>query len=172
DCKKLTGVFMKQILLFLSLVGCIVISRWVPHPINFTALISVALFSGSFWRASSVRFAIPLVAMFVSDFIIGFYPGIEINYLAIACCVLVAPSLNSKPLTIATRSFSASLIFFVISNLGVWLSAGLYPLTLQGLQTCFIMALPFYKGILLGALFYSFVLYGAYRLKFLELKYG
>lgn len=163
---------MKQIVLFLSLVGCILISRWVPHPLNFTALISVALFSGSFWQSSSLRFAIPLVAMFISDFFIGFYPGIEINYIAIAACVLVAPSLNTKPLTIAARSFYASVLFFVISNLGVWAMAGLYPLTLQGLQTCFVLAIPFYKGTLLGALFYSFVIYGAYRLKFLELKYG
>lgn len=163
---------MKQIILFLSLVACIIFSRWIPHPLNFTALISVALFSGSFWQSSSVRFAIPLVAMFVSDFIIGFYPGIEMNYLAIATCVLVAPSINAKPFTIATRSFLASLLFFVISNFGVWAFAGLYPLTVQGLQTCFILAIPFYKGTLMGALFYSFVLYGAYRLKVLELKYG
>ena len=163
---------MKQIIVFLSLVGCIVISRWVPHPLNFTALISVALFAGSFWQASSLKFAVPLFAMFISDFIIGFYPGIEINYLAIVACVLVAPSMTSKPLTIAARSFLASVLYFVISNLGVWIFAGLYPMTLQGLQTCFVLALPFYKGILLGALFYSSVLYGAYRLKFLELKYG
>jgi hypothetical protein len=86
--------------------------------------------------------------------------------------VLVAPSLNAKPLTIATRSFLASIVFFVISNLGVWLFAGLYPMTIQGLETCFVMAIPFYKGTLLGALFYSSIFYGAYRLKFLELKYG
>ena len=38
-----------------------------------------------------------------------------------------------------------SLIFFVLSNLGVWWEGLLYPRTAAGLLDCFVMAMPFYK---------------------------
>ena len=57
-------------------------------------------------------------------------------------------------------SLSSSLIFFVITNFGVWISGSMYPMDLQGLITCYVMALPFYKGTLLGFMCYSTFLFG------------
>lgn len=166
--------------IFMSLVTLLLVARWVPHPHNFTPLLAVALFSGSFWRKTHWRFVAPLFALFISDAVIGFYPGIEMNYIALALSVLVAPQLAASLWSVGVRSFLASALFFVVSNLGVWLFAGLYPLTLAGLQTCFILAVPFFSATLGSTLLYSVTLYSLYRFAytqngfegFLKLKHG
>lgn len=155
--------FAQDFLIFFSLVAVVAISRWIPHPANFTALTGVALFSGSYWARKQWRFATPLAAMFVSDMVLGFYPGISITYLAVAACVLLSPVLSASLWKVLSRSVWASLVFFVVSNLGVWLSGGLYPMTFEGLQTCFVMAIPFYSATLTSSVFYSLALYSLYR---------
>ena len=118
--------------------------------------------------------------MVISDLVFGFYPGIEVNYLAVAMCVLLAPTLEAPLTTILGRSAVASVVFFVVSNLGVWMFAGLYPQTVDGLKTCFVMAIPFYPALLSSALFYSTLCFAVYRLTsakkgfegFLKPKYG
>ncbi len=158
-------------IVFVGLVALILVSRFIPHPANFTALIAVALFSGSFFAGSAHRFVAPMVAMFVSDIILGFYPGIEVNYIAVALSIFLAPSLTSSLWSVGARSVAASVVFFIVSNLGVWLAAGLYPMTAQGLQTCFIMAWPFYPALLTSSVVYSVAVYSLYRLALAEQKW-
>lgn len=164
--KKQWAATLKQDkVVFVLLVALIVVSRWIPHPHNFTALTAVTLFAGSFWSNKHWRFAVPLAALFISDLFFGFYPGIEMNYIAAALCVFLSPDLKSKSwMPVVVSSTLASVVFFVVSNLGVWFFADLYPMTLSGLQTCFVMAIPFYSSLLASSLVYSFVLYGGYRL--------
>ena len=171
---------MRSLITFFAVVGLILFSRWIPHSANFTALIAMAIFSGSYWSRRSLRFVAPLVAMAISDMVFGIYPGIEMNYLAVALCVLLAPTLEASLTTILGRSAVASVVFFAVSNLGVWMFAGLYPQTVDGLKTCFVMAIPFYPALLSSALFYSTLCFAVYRLTsakkgfegFLKPKYG
>lgn len=48
----------------------------------------------------------------------------------------------------------ASLLFFLISNFGVWLNW--YPNTLSGLMQCYVLALPFYWRTLIGDLVFGY----------------
>lgn len=50
----------------------------------------------------------------------------------------------------------ASLLFFLISNFGVWLHW--YPQTMQGLLTCYTLALPFYRNTLIGDLAFGSII--------------
>jgi hypothetical protein len=158
--KKETGVF--AVILFVMLV----LSRLMPHPLNFTALGAVALFAGSLWPKSSLRFAVPLVAMVATDFYFGIYPGIAFNYAAVALSVLVAPKILAPLWAIAGRGALAAILFFIVSNFGVWLQAGIYPMDLAGLTECYIQGLPFFKNQLLSTWLFSAVLYTTYRLLF------
>jgi len=67
-------------------------------------------------------------------------------------------------------SIGSSLIFFVITNFGVWASGSMYPLNVNGLISCFVLAIPFYKGTLLGFLFYSSFLFGVFEMSKLNKK--
>ena len=42
----------------------------------------------------------------------------------------------------------------------MWISGSMYTLDFQGLITCYTMALPFFKGTLLGFMCYSAFLFG------------
>lgn len=156
--------FMAAVLFFV-----LAVSRWVPHAHNFTALSGVALFAGALWRKTSVlRFLVPLLAVFVSDFYFGFYSGMEWTYLGIAAGVLVAPTLESSVLTVASRAFWAAVLFFVFSNLGVWWTSGMYSLDTAGLGLCFSYAIPFFHNTLLSSLFYTIGFFSIYRWMFLQ----
>jgi hypothetical protein len=51
--------------------------------------------------------------------------------------------------------FLSSLIFFLVSNFGVWLIG--YPKTLDGLLLCYTMAIPFFGYSIVGDLFFGFL---------------
>jgi hypothetical protein len=71
-----------------------------------------------------------------------------------AGAVLLA-KLNKRPkrqlLASVGFAIAGSFTFFIITNLGVWLQ-GWYPATLTGLTTCFTLAIPFYRTMLIGNL--------------------
>jgi hypothetical protein len=63
----------------------------------------------------------------------------------------------------------SSVLFFLITNFGVWAVSGMYVKNLLGLQQCLVMALPFFRNTLIGDLFYSGMFFGGYEIL---LKYG
>jgi hypothetical protein len=68
--------------------------------------------------------------------------------------------LKAKSLSFLTV-ISASVSFFIISNLGVWYFY--YPLTWAGLSSCFILAIPFFVNSIASDLFYTSVLQFSYQ---------
>jgi uncharacterized protein DUF6580 len=140
--------------------------RLVPHPSNFTPIGALALFAGAQFENKRWAFMVPLAAMFLSDTMIGFHSGMPVIYAAFAAIVCMGFLLKEKktPLRVATASLAAATFFFVVSNFAVWASDGLYPLTLQGLVTCYIAAIPFFQNWLAGTLFYAALLFGGFAL--------
>ena len=59
-------------------------------------------------------------------------------------------------------AIASSVLFFAITNFGMWLFSGFYPRTLAGLETCFIAAIPFFQNTLAGDLFYAALLFGGF----------
>jgi hypothetical protein len=69
-----------------------------------------------------------------------------------------------RPMGVLGASLGASLFFFIATNFGVWLEGRLYPLTAEGLVSCYYNAIPFFRNTLLGDLVFSAVLFGVYVL--------
>ena len=63
--------------------------RLLPHPPNFAPIAAMALFGGAYFNKKSFAFVIPLVAMFLTDAIIGFYSYAWMVYISFALIVLV-----------------------------------------------------------------------------------
>ncbi len=149
-------------------------SRLVPHAPNFTAIISMALFSGVYLSGKStgkkiVSILVPLGAMVLSDAIIGFY-DLELMSFVYGSIVLISAvgllfSGKSSVKNIAGSSILGAVIFFLVTNFGVWFVPGsMYPKTFGGLVESYIMGLPFFWNTLAGALFFSALLFGVYEL--------
>lgn len=65
---------------------------------------------------------------------------------------------------VAGATLVGSLLFFFITNFGVWLYYE--PHTWEGLTTCFIKAIPFYRTTLASDVVFTLILVGGYELFF------
>jgi hypothetical protein len=54
--------------------------------------------------------------------------------------------------------------FFLITNFGMWLFSGFYPLTSAGLAACYVAAIPFFQNTVAADLFYAALLFGGFAL--------
>jgi vitamin B12 transporter len=135
-------------------------SRLVPHPYNFAAIGSVALFSGA-RIPRRFALAVPLAAMAASDFLIDYGTGrraITFVRLAVygsfAAIVLVGrlAARTARPLRLGGLSIAGSLLFFLVTNFAVWASMATYPPTVAGLALCYSAAVPWFWNTLAGDL--------------------
>ena len=56
----------------------------------------------------------------------------------------------------------SSVLFFMITNFGAWLTSGLYPMTADGLLQAYIAGIPFFQNSLLGNLVFAALLFGGF----------
>ena len=152
--------------LLLTIIFAAAALRLLPHPSNFTPIGALALFAGAHFDDKRWALIVPLAAMFLSDLLIGFHGQMPITYGAFAVIVCTGFLLREKKtaLRVTGASLAAATFFFIVSNFGVWALDGLYPMTLAGLVTCYIAAIPFFQNWLVSTLFYSAVLFGGFAL--------
>jgi len=136
-----------------GLVVVALLTRLLPHPPNFAPITSIALFTGFHFVNKRLALFIPLICMFLTDLILGVHSLMPIIYLSFVLISMIG--LKAKSLSLGTV-LSASSLFFIVSNLGVWYFY--YPLTWAGLSSCFILAIPFFINALMVDLFYTSVL--------------
>ena len=157
----------KERLIVLSLViVAAAAARLLPHAPNVTPIAAMALFSGMYVTHRGLAFLLPLAAMLVSDMVIGFHSSMWAVYLAFMITVIIGFNLRARhsALSIAGGTLGASVLFFVLTNLSVWLSGEIYPLTHEGLITCFVAAIPFFANTLVGNAFYTALLFTGFAL--------
>ena len=167
---------------FYFVLGLILIAafaRIIPHYPNFTPLCAIALFGGKYFNNKYIAYLLPLLALWFSDILINnfilnnyfdgftlFYSGFYWQYGSFILITLIGRKTlkNFSFVRLLGISISSSLLFFVISNFGVWISSSFYSKDIFGLAACYIAAIPFYYGTLSGTIFYSFFLFGSYEL--------
>ena len=140
--------------------------RLVPHPPNFGPVGALALFSGAMLGKRWLAFAAPLGALVLSDLVLGFYPELLFVYISVVAIVLIgwAVAKRKTVLTIAAGAIASSILFFAVTNFGVWLLMDYYPKTLAGLTACYVAAIPFFQNTLASDLFYAGLLFGGFAL--------
>jgi hypothetical protein len=139
--------------------------RLVPHPPNFTPVGAMALFSGAYFGRRALAFAAPIGALLLSDAVLGFYHGFLTVYAAdlLIVCIGIYALQRRSALRVGMAAIASSVLFFVVTNFGMWLSSGIYPHTATGLGACFAAAIPFFQNTLAGDLFYSVLLFGGFK---------
>lgn len=151
----------------LSAILAIAFWRILPHPANVTPVMAAALFCGSYLKDKKMAILLPLLAMLVSDFFIGFHGSMLFVYAGIAITSVVAILFLQKPKTVNvfTATVGCSIVFFILTNFGAWLmSSGFYPKTTEGLLQAYIAGIPFYRNSILGDIFFVVILFGGYQI--------
>jgi len=157
-------------------------SRLVTFLPNFSALEALALFGGAYIGRKYLAILIPLAAMFFSDLVINntiarvWFPDHEglvifdtymiANVIAIISIVMFG-SYILKKVNLLNGLFGivgATLLFWIISNLGTFVAGTIYPKTISGFLLCFELAIPFLKNSMLGNLVFGTILFGSYEL--------
>lgn len=140
------------------------IMRLLPHPANVAPIAAMALFGGVYLNRKSAL-VMPLIALFVSDIFLGFHatmPFVYGSFLLIGLVGLWLRKHKQAGFVIAGSLFS-SLLFFLITNGGVWLIGDMYPHTVSGLIDCFVMAIPFFRNTIFGDLLYVGIFFGSFE---------
>lgn len=147
------------------------LSRLLPHPYNFTPIGAMALFGGTFLKEKKYAFLIPMLALFISDIVLeifhgtGFHREMPWVYGSMALITMLGFFLRGREQrqTIMVASLTGSMLFFFVTNFGCW-THGDYGYTGAGLANCYIAAIPFFKGTVMGDLFYNLVFFGSFAL--------
>lgn len=141
-------------------------TRLAPHPWNLTSIGAIALFGGATFQDRRLAVAVPLLALFLSDLVLGLYADMPVVYGSFLLVAGIGVWLRShrNPATIAGAALASSIVFFVLTNLGVWAFGHLYPTTWAGLGACFTAAVPFLRNTVEGDLIYTAALFGGLAL--------
>lgn len=167
----------KNIFIIAGIIVLAALSRLIPHAPNFTAVGAIALFGAAYFKDKRIALIVPFIALWISDvllnhFIYGsYYHGLnawfgnEFTYLGFIAIVFMGMPLLKK-VTISSvfgSSILASLVFFLISNFGVWLGSTIYPKDMTGLIMTYSAGIPFFWNTLAANLIFSTVLFGTYE---------
>ena len=155
---------LKKEIFPISLILILAFARLIPHPPNFTPIIAVAIISGYFFKNINLSLLTLLIAMLISDLFIGFYENVIFVYASLLLITFVFHKISNKInfINLFIYGFAGSLIFFVVSNFGVWAlgSPGVfnipYDKTLNGLIECYILAKPFFGNTFLSTLIFAY----------------
>ena len=141
-------------------------TRFIPHPPNFTSLMALSFYVPAFL---GIRFLpIVLISYAITDLIIGFHSVTLFTWGSVVLIGLISRNFVKNISSRILGSLLGACIFFIITNFGVW-SLGYYGYNLNGLITCYTLAIPFFAYSLISTLFFSSIFEGAY--KFYKLKF-
>ena len=149
-----------MLIFFLIVIGFLM--RLIPHVPNITPIAAIAIFSAAYLN-KKVYVWIPFVIMVVTDLFIVLH---EVIFFTWGSFILISffgrylkNNLNVKNIFIV--SVFSSLIFFIVSNFGVWLM--FYPHSIQGFYLCFLKAIPFFRNTFFSNVIFSFLFFGIYE---------
>lgn len=140
------------------LILLLLLSRLIPHWPNFTALGAVSVLAPRWLNQSKMALIFPLLALFLSDLIIGLHAMAFYTYSSILIVSFLSWHQQDKPLSFFQVSFwslQSSLIFYFITNFGAWMKLEMYPKTFSRLGLSYVNGLPFLLNDFLGTLVYS-----------------
>ncbi len=144
---------------------------------NFTAVGAIAIFGACYLKGFK-KWIIPLAVLWISDLILNniiygaYYEHFQVLgsmwvYGSFLLIGLVAFRMMQKAnwTRLALTSLTAAVLFFLITNFGVWVSAtSPYSKDLSGLVQSYVAGIPFFRNTLLGNLFFGFALFGSYEM--------
>ena len=130
-------------------------SRFIPHPPNFTSLLALSFYIPAVF---GIRY-IPVVvfALLFTDLIIGFHSTMIFTSGSIILIGFISKYFNKSIMFRISGAFLGAVIFFLLSNFGVWLG-GSYGYDLNGLLSCYILAIPFFANTVISTVLFSILI--------------
>ena len=132
----------------------IMIFRYFPHLPNFTPVLAMTFYGTLIFGRSSLVYIV--LAYAVSDLFIGFHNQLIWTWGSLFLIGFIGPYFKSLFGRFA-GVFLSSLIFFMFTNLGVFLS-GYYGFGFESLILCYTLALPFFTNTFLSTMIFTILI--------------
>ena len=146
---------MQYIKIFIGILAVLSVSRFVPHPPNFTSLIALSFYIPAIL---GIRYLPALVISFVvTDVVIGLHSITFFTWGSVIIIGLISVYFTSSILSRLSGVLLGALIFYLISNFGVWIT-GSYGYTIEGLIACYTLAIPFFGYTLVSTIVFSAII--------------
>ena len=131
------------------------VSRFVPHPPNFTSLIALGFYVPAIM---GIRYIPAVIASFaLTDLFIGFHQTILFTWGSLIIIGVMSKYFNSSIKNRAYGVFVSTILFYSLTNLGVWIG-GSYGYSLEGLLLCYYLGLPFFGYSLFSTFLFSIMI--------------
>ena len=159
---------MKLILTSISIFLALAMSRFIPHPPNFTSLLALSFYVPVLFGLRYLP--VLLISFVITDLLIGYHSGTHWTWGSVLVIGLMSQYFSKNINLRLVGSLFGAFIFFLITNFGVWIS-GVYSLTVNGLIECYTLAIPFFTYSLISTILFSLLIetgYKIYKIKFFK----
>lgn len=130
-------------------------SRFIPHPPNFTSLLALSFYVPALLGQRYI--AALLISFVLTDLVIGFHTLTFFTWGSVVIIGLISKYFINNALKRLFGALIGALIFFIITNFGVW-TTGSYGYSMEGLISCFTLAIPFFTYSIISTLFFSIII--------------
>ena len=152
---------MHYLKIFLGIFVVLSVTRFIPHPPNFTSLIALSFYVPVFL---GIRFLPAVIFSFaLSDIFIGYHHLLFFTWGSVLIIGLISKYFASNITNRISGALLGACLFFVITNFGVW-SMGSYGYNFVGLITCYTLAIPFFGYTLISTIMFSAIIEGLYMI--------
>ncbi len=164
---------LQDLFVFFLLVAIGVAGRWGQPEWCFTPTAAAAIFAGWYFSHWAIAMLVPLSILGISDLMLPAYDSIPV--LISTYFIMTLPvGLGRLQRASRSRGWSAArwalfaivpaTSFYIVTNFAVWAFQSSYEKSLAGLAECYWAAVPFYRWMLTGDLFYVGVLLACFAL--------
>ena len=142
-------------------------SRFIPHPPNFTSLLALSFYIPVLF---GIRYLPALIVSFaITDLFIGFHGTTLFTWGAVIFIGFLSKHFIKNIISRISGALIGACIFFIVTNFGVW-SIGNYGYTINGLLTCYTLAVPFFAYSLIATFIFSSIIETVYKIKDKKIK--
>mgnify|MGYP001217735891 FL=1 len=128
-------------------------SRFIPHPPNFTSLIALSFYVPAFLGR---KYILALISsFFITDLLIGFHSTVLFTWGSVLIIGLFSNFFLKNIISRISGALLGAIIFFIVTNFGVWITSEMYAFNLNGLLSAYLLGLPFFGFSALSTLIFS-----------------
>ena len=150
----------KNIKISIGILFALAVSRFIPHPPNFTSLIALSFYVPALLGLKFLPFV--LFSFIFTDIIIGFHNTLFFTWGSVLIIGMLSKYIYGSTFKRLCGACVGALLFFIITNFGVWLS-GFYGYNLEGIIKCYVLAIPFFGYTLISTILFSTIIETAYK---------
>jgi hypothetical protein len=158
---------LQDLMVFVLLIAIGVAGRWGQPEWCFTPIAAASLFAGLYFSRLMVAVMVPLATLAISDLLLPSHDNVPVliaTYAIMTVPVFLGRLQRGEQVWMAKAlkwmlfGLVPATLFYFVTNFAVWAFQSDYEKSLSGLIECYWAAVPFYRWMLTGDIFYLTVL--------------